>query len=361
MNQNWYYTRISNIAKEYANEVIAKNHFTSGLYTEKLENELAKIIGKKYCIYYNSGTSAITASCIALGLNRSKKIGIPGVGWIATAQAAVFCGAEVIVTDVQKDKPIVDIDSLENINFKFDAYIPVNYNGHQVDINKLREVLGNDTVIIEDSCKSFFSKGFNNNLYSGVLGDIGCFSTGMISMLPGIYGGIAVTDNLEIAKKLRRIKFHGVENNDGIDLYKDRSFNFKTSEINAAISFGMLDCVQERINRLNFIYSLYESGLRDLINFKLVKIDINKGELPLLIDIMVLERKKIIQILNNKNIPTCNYHSSLGNATYLSKLNQLPNSKRFADNVFHPPCGADQELPLIYKTIEEIRFIDTYI
>ena len=100
---------------------------------------------------------------------------------------------------------------------------------------------------------------------------------------------------------------------------------------------------------------MYKKGLEGLENNRLLPIKINKGEIPLLIDVISQDRSKTTKILNNKNLPTCNYHESLDQADYTKTYEYLINSRKFGSKVFHPPCGPDQDLKKVEQTIKSLR------
>ena len=86
----------------------------------------------------------------------------------------------------------------------------VNYNGRQVDINEIKKQ-NPRSIIIEDSCKSLFSLSKDRSKYSGTIGKYGCYSLGMISALPGIYGGIVTSTEKIEEERLRTLKWHGTK------------------------------------------------------------------------------------------------------------------------------------------------------
>ena len=207
------------------------------------------------------------------------------------------------IVDVQEHTPIIT----GFLDRQYDFIIPVNYNGRQVDLQPLHNQ--KSVTIIEDSCKSLFSKDYLNSKFSGMNGRFGCFSLGMISILPGIYGGIVSTENESDYQALSAIKWHGVSYNDGDETYDFRSFNFKSSNVHAAIALGMLSSLDERLSKLRTIYTMYEDGLHGLENTRLLPVDINNGELPLLIDLVCSNRRSHTNTLMLSGIPTCNYHN----------------------------------------------------
>ena len=352
--KGWFHTEITPLAKKLSQEAIFKNQFTKGEFSKSLEYELKNILNLPTVLYSNSGTSAISIALLALGIGKNHNIATAGIGWIATVQAAKLTGAKVHIFDVEKELPKIDIDKIVRSNKYFDAIIPVNYNGRQINIDNLKKQFPK-SFIVEDSCKSLLSKDFQNKKFSGTNGDYGCFSLGMISMLPGVYGGLTVSNKVTDYDKLSCLKFHGTSYKNNFEKYEYCSYNFKTSNIHAAIALGMLDSYQDRIENLNKIYSMYKDGLKDLENHKLLEVDVSKGEIPLLIDIESNNRAKITSLLNKNDIPTCNYHNSLDKSNYVEKPNSLIYSDYFGNTVFHPPCGPDQNLSIIEKSIKIIR------
>ncbi len=354
MNKDWFHTEITKDAKSLAYDVINSNSLTNGQSTKVLENEIKNIFGVKTAVYTNSGTSALSMSLLASDIGPGDIVATSGLGWIATVQAAKFTGAEVLLLDVENELPILDINILPEVANKITALIPVNYNGRQVNIKELKKLIPNKKII-EDSCKSFFSKDYDSNNYSGTNGDYGCFSLGMVSMLPGIYGGFIVSNKVEDEETLNYLKWHGTTYKNNFEEYKKFSYNFKTSNLHASIALGMLETYQERIKKLNLIYEMYSEGLKGLENNKLLPVNIKKGEIPLLIDVISKDRERITSKLNQTDLPTCNYHKSLDKAYYTKKFKELTNSSKFGSQVFHPPCGPDQDLERVEKSIKVLQ------
>ncbi len=355
LETSWFHTEITEEAKSNAALAIAEDQFTNGNFTKLLEKEISQKLNVPYCMYTNSGTSALSIALIASNIKRGSKIATSSIGWIATPQAIRMVGADVYVTDVLENVPVMNTEVLLKSQGDIDGIIIVNYNGRQVDINSLKNNLNDSISIIEDSCKSLFSMDYNNNGFSGTNGDFGCYSLGMVSMLPGVYGGLVSTNNLNQIETLNRIKWHGTSSLNGKESYQECSYNFKTSNVHAAIAYGMIEGIEERKTRINAIYEMYKSELEGLENNILIPINTNKGEIPLLIDIKSKNRKAITKHLNSHGIQTCNYHRSLSHAEYVKNIGSISNSEIFGDQVFHPPCGPDQPMKNIEKSIKLIK------
>ncbi|MCP9775674.1 DegT/DnrJ/EryC1/StrS family aminotransferase [Cyanobium sp. WAJ14-Wanaka] len=346
----WFHTSITDLTRRLVSEALSKNYVTSGPHTRTLEKELATILGVPTCLYTNSGTSALSIALFASGVKSDSLVATSGIGWVATPQAIQLTGAKPHIFDVLEDLPILDCSKIIQ---KYDVLLPVNYNGRHPNLSPYIDKYPN-TVVIEDSCKSLFSTSPITNRPSGTSGSFGCYSLGMISALPGAYGGIVVSNRPDDYDKLSVIKWHGVRYVDGIEQYHSRSYNFKSSNLHAAFALGMLDSYQERLARLRSIYQMYLVGLNGLENVRLLPSDLSAGEVPLLIDLFTPFRSKYIAALNASGIPTCNYHNSLSHLPDVHAPH-LVNSELFANGVFHPPCGPDQDLSTIEQAISIIR------
>ena len=351
--QGWFHTEILNSVEDSIVRSIRKKQFTNGEETTQLENLFKSKLSVKYALYTNSGTSALAMSLLALGIGEGDEVIVPAIGWIATAQAVLITGAKPIIVDTVDEHTNIKINSIsDSINSRTKAIIPVNYNGRQVDIDRIKKIVPDNIFIIEDSCKSMFSKSYSSNNYSGCNGVCGCYSLGMISLLPSCYGGMIVTNNPELYNKLKIIKYHGVSYNP--EIYKYRSFNFKTSNIFASMGVEMFKTLEERILNLKKIYRYYENALRGT-KFNIIPVNMEKGEIPLLIDIYRddLKATDIMEILRIENIQTLGYHPPLSSSEYLSGF-PTPNANWLTERTFHLPCGPDQALKNIDKAVETL-------
>ena len=349
--KGWFHSNITDLAKSLVAEALSNNQLTTGPHTKQLETEISSILNVPFCVYTNSGTSALSIALLTAGANNNSSVAIPGIGWIATPQAAQLTGAQVSIVDVTEKLPLLDLDIIRS---DYDFIIPVNYNGRQVDINKLREKCPN-SVIIEDSCKSLFSRDFTGSSLSGSNGDYGCFSLGMITSLPGVYGGLITAREAQAKYKIETIKYHGTSYIGGQESYDFPSYNFKSSNLHAAFALGMLDSLQSRIKNLCQVYSMYCEGLKGLENTSVLPVDIENGQVPLLIDLLSSDRESQTSYLNSKGIVTCNYHKSLTDSPNIIDNKSLPNSLFFSSTVFHPPCGPDQDLSVVERTIDLLK------
>ena len=324
-----------------------------GPYTQEFEERISELMNVPYVTLTNSGTSALIISLLSIGIKPGDEVILPALTWIATAQAAALLGAHVVLVDCLPRLPIIDIEGVaRKITKKTKAIIPVNLNGRACDIKRLKNIAKeNNIYIIEDVCKGMFSQ--NNNCYLGTIGDIGCFSMGMISLLSIGYGGFLVTKNIDLHNKIRLIRDHGVVRNP--EEYKYLGANYKVSDLLASIGLGQLDKLQEKIKRVCDIYKIYNEALSENSKCNLLPVDILSGEVPLYVEAYSEQREDLINYLNVNNIGTSRFHLPLHSARYLDSPDNFPCANELSKNAFILPSGPSQSLDNVYKCAELIN------
>jgi len=353
-NLSWWNTNIGNIERKYVNNAFNKKYFSMGKITKELEKKLSKIHNCKYCIVTNIGTSALLLSVLSLELKKSDEILVPAHTWIATAQAASITGCKIRLIDVKKDSPVLNEQILEKkITKKTKVIIPVHFHGHACNMMIINKIAKKYRIhIIEDACKSMHVK--YNNKFLGTIGDLGCFSLGMVSLISAGYGGFILTNNNKLHKKLLILRDHGMTRINN-DKYLFNSLNFKYSDILSSIALGQIKKLKKKQQNLAKIYLLYKQGLKNLKKTKLLN---NESTFPICIDVLTKNRNKLIDFLKKNNIDTSCFHPNLTEAKYLKIKGNYPNSKFFSSKCFMPPCGPDQSIKYVKKTIKKIQEFD---
>ena len=160
---------------------------------------------------------------------------LPNRSWIATAHAVTILGGKVILADVEKSRPLLASDRLEElISTKTKAVIPVHLNGRAADLRKIQEISGfYEVPVIEDAAQAIGSQ--YQNALLGTFGTIGCFSFSVAKTLATGQGGVAITEDDNIAGSLRAMRTHGVENVKDPGKWQMPGSNFRFTDIAASI------------------------------------------------------------------------------------------------------------------------------
>jgi perosamine synthetase len=220
----------------------------------KFEKMLASYVGSKYCLTFNSGTSALHASLIALKIQEKQEVLVPSFTFIATANSVRMVNATPKFVDIENETFGIDpIEIEKNISKKTKAIIPIHFAGIPCKINEIQSIAKNKKIpIIEDAAEGLGSKIKNKNL--GTFGDISIFSFAGNKILTTGEGGAIVTNSKKIFDRLQLIRSHGrveVKNyfssNDQPN-YVDMGYNWRMSSITAALAISQLSKLDKLIS-----------------------------------------------------------------------------------------------------------------
>lgn len=355
---SWWYTEFGTAEREALLQAFDAKSLTTGRFTQELEQSFAKALGVPYVVATNSGTSALTMALLALDIKPGDEILVPNITWIATAQAGAMLGAHVIPVETLPDRPVMDLKDLQRrITSKTKVIMPVHMNGrnsHALEIKALAQSKG--IAFVEDTCKAMFSRIPEGFL--GTFGDMGCFSMGMISLVPACYGGFVVTRDAALYERLKVHRWHGVEQGPPPleeEHYTYLASNYKYSDLFASMGLSHFHKREANIQKLIALYKRYEQGLKGLDFIDMVEVRVDTGEVPLLIDVRSRHREKLRMYLKEHGIGTCNFHPPLHLAKYLKGTGSYDASTALARESFHLPCGPSQTLEDVDFVIDRVR------
>jgi len=186
--------------------------FIGGPQVSGFEEEFANFCDSKFCIGVGSGTDALRFALMAVGVGPGDEVITVPNTFIATTEAISQVGAVPVFVDISTDTYNIDVSQIEGkITEKTKAIIPVQLYGQPADMDPILEIAKrHDLVVIEDACQA------HGALYkekkAGAMGIAGCFSFYPGKNL-GAFGeaGAVVTQDEEIAQKIRMIRDHGQE------------------------------------------------------------------------------------------------------------------------------------------------------
>ena len=263
--------------------VLKDGRLSYGSESQELEQRFARMHHSKYGVLSNSGTSSLVVALQALkeihGWPDGSEVIIPAITFVATANAVIQCRMVPVPVDVHpKYYDISSYQVIEHVTDETVAVIAVNVFGKPADLPSLSLVCSaHDLVLIEDSCEAM-GVGINRRPV-GSWGKVGVFSFYMAHILTCGVGGMAITDDYDLAKKMRSLVNHGisVENLPGPDRYDPaflgRNFEFETighsfriTELEAAIGCEQLSMLDDIIERRQEVAEHYNNVLDPMGN-----------------------------------------------------------------------------------------------
>jgi len=350
----WWYTEIDEAERRSLLSTFEQKRFSQGAVTDEFERQLAEALEVPYVVVTTSGTAALTMALLALGVGPGDEVIVPALTWIATANAAAMLGARVVLVDCLPDLPLIDPQAVRRkLTARTKVVVPVHLNGRSCSLDELKAIAREAGVaIVEDACKALASRGPNG--YLGTLGDLGCYSLGMISLISIGYGGVVVTRNARLYKKLLLIRNQGVPRT-GKEWYFTLGFNFKSSDLLAGIGLAQLSRIHEKLQHIHGLYERYTEGLAPLRSLSIIPVKTASGEVPLCIEVRSTRRGAIMAYLERYGVETLKFHLPLHRAKYLANGGDFPNASRFAREGFILPCGPSQAPTNVGRCIQLVR------
>jgi dTDP-4-amino-4,6-dideoxygalactose transaminase len=322
--------------------------FKGGKRVQELESLLCKFVGSQDAIAINSGTAALHAALLALGIGKDHEVLLPSFTFLATANAVVATGARPVFVDIKKSDYTIDPEDLERkVTSRSKAVIPVHLYGHTADMKRISEISSKHSLhVIEDACQSLGST--YNGRQTGSIGELGCFSFYASKVLTSGEGGAIVTNSKELADRLRMIRNHGM-----LEGYDTRIFglNLRMTEISAAIAKVQMRKLKKmlQIRRKNAI--MLTKSLQDT-KIGLPKENNDSKYNWYLYTIAVENRDNIMKRLNSLGIGATVYYKTPVHRTpfYANSNISLPNTEWAATHVLSLPVH-----PLV--TANDIKYI----
>ena len=323
--------------------------------TQIFENMIKDFTGSKHCIATNSGTVSLTLAALALDLKSGDEVIVPNYTMIATPNSMNLVGIIPIFVDVEPETLCLDLEKVNSaINKRTKAIILVSANGRypKTDIQEFKRLaFEKNLYLIEDAAQSLGSF-YPNGKHMGTLGDIGCFSFSTPKIISTGQGGALVTDDTELAKKIRKLKDFG-RSKGGSDLHETIGFNFKFTDLQAVVGIEQMKKLPARLLRKKRIWQLYKEKLENVKQIRLFDHNLDHTT-PWFIDSVVDDREGLVDHLKNHQIGTRLMYPPINEQVAYQVLGHHPVSKRIGSNGLWLPSMiqiSDKQIDYITDTI----------
>jgi len=251
-------------------------HWAAGPEIREFENEIAKLIGNKYALTFNSGTSALHAVLLAYDIKQGDEIIVPSFTFIATGNAPLFVNAKPVFAEIEDGTYGLDIEDVKNkITDKTKVIMPMHYGGCPCkNIRELKEIAeDNDILLMEDAAQSLGAKIGDKKV--GTYGAAAMFSLCQDKMITTGEGGIIVTNSRDCYERLKLIRSHGrAESTDYFSSselmnYVNLGYNFRMPTMIAALGKSQLKKINKIIKMRRKNAKYYTSKLSHISDIKL--------------------------------------------------------------------------------------------
>lgn len=273
---------INNEDIESVIDVLKSDYITQGNIINKFEDAVAKKVNSSYSYAMNSATSALHISCLALGLNSDDILWTVPNSFVASANCGLYCGAKVDFVDINPISFNISLNALSDklIKAKKTNSLPkivvtVDFSGQPVEQEAIKSLsIEYGFYIIEDASHAIGAKRNNNMVGCNMFSDITVFSFHPVKIVTTAEGGMALTQNKEIAEKIDLLRGHGITKNyknyekkiDEHWYYEQQylGYNYRLSEVHSALGLSQLNRLDEFIGYRNNVAKIYDKLLNDL-------------------------------------------------------------------------------------------------
>lgn len=354
----WWTPRVTDEGRKLVQEVLDKEYLNEGEYADRFEQEIAKRLHCKHAIAVTSGTAAMFLSLKALGMGPGDEVIVPDMTFIATANAVDLCGATPVLVDINPETMTIDLNAAASaITEKTKAIIPVHVTGRGADMaGVLHLARKHGLFVVEDAAEALMSK--QNGSYLGTHGDAGCFSLSPFKIIGTGQGGIIATNNDALHARLITLKDQGrpARGTGGDDIHDTIGYNFKFTNLQAAVGLGQLTELELRMNRIRKTYQLYVEHLNPQA-VTLFGFNIEEEELPLWIDGWTEKRDGLDAYLRSRSIDCRRFwHPLHKQKAYRQPDDKFPNSTRMSPKSVWLPSAFTLTDDDVLAVCKEVNF-----
>ena len=331
-------------------EVLASGHYILGSNVSLFEEELSKYLGVKHAVSCANGTDALLLSLMALGIKSGDEIITVSHSFFATSEAIALVGAKPVFVDIKESDFNIDLDKIEKLTTKnTKAIIPVHLYGQPCDILKIVEVAKKHNLfVIEDCAQAVGAKLNGKNV--GTFGDVGTISFFPTKNL-GACGdaGAIVTNNEELAKKIKQLRFHGSSKR---YVHEYIGLNSRLDELQAAILRVKLKHLDEWNLKRQKAAEYYNKLFKEMKEIIIPQIKPNAHHIFHQYTIRLEKRDLVCEKLKESGIETLIYYPT---PIHLQKAFDYLNCQNGSLPVTEKICNEILSLPIYPEITPEVQ------
>lgn len=259
---------IDNTELEQLKRVVDSTFVTEHELTKEFEQITMDLAQSKHAMATCNGTAALFMALKAIDVGPGDEVIVPDMTFIASANCVIMAGATPILCDVKRDTYCIDPEKIEElINENTKAIIPVHLYGQSAEMDSILKIANKHNLkVIEDAAQGVGVK--YKGKHTGTLGDIGILSYYGNKTITTGEGGVLLTQDDELAKKLYRLKNHGRDQK-GTFIHEHIGFNFSFTEMQAAIGIAQMAKLSHIIETKQKIKDKYYAELSNIDGLKL--------------------------------------------------------------------------------------------
>ena len=335
-------------------DILRSGFLTQGPAVEAFENAVVQYVGVKYAVAVSSGTAALHLSALAAGVGPGNSVVTSPITFVASANAARYCGGDVLFADIDPETINMSPSALREVllkNSNVKAIIPVHFAGLPCDMIAIKNLADNaGAIVIEDAAHALGATYPNGKR-------VGCcenslmtiFSFHPVKAIAAGEGGMITTNDEATYRKLIRLRSHGINKLDDPFLAIDQAitneainpwyyemqelgFHYRITDIQCALAFSQLKKLDTFVSRRRDLASQYDKLFKEISEFKPIQI---MGRLQsahhlyvlrINFDAIKFNKSKLMSHLKSQGIGSQVHYIPVARHPYYRALGFLPES-----------------------------------
>jgi perosamine synthetase len=249
---------------EYLTDAFTSTWISSrGKYIDTFEEKFSEYCDVKYGVATSNGTVAIHLALEALGVGKGDEVIVPDLTFAATINAVLYCGATPVIVDVDSDRWTICPNAIKAaITTKTKAIIPVHVYGQPCEMDHIMEIATEYNLFVIEDCAEAHGAEFKGRKV-GSFGDVSTFSFFANKIITTGEGGMCITNDEELDKKMRVLRDHGMSPTKRY-WHDVVGYNYRMTNLQAAIGCAQLERIDDILNQRKKIEERYKEAFGDL-------------------------------------------------------------------------------------------------
>lgn len=283
-------------------KVLKSDYLTTGPAVAAFEKKVVDYVGAKYAVAVSNGTAALHVACLAAGIGEGDEVITTPITFAASANCVLYCGGTPVFADIDPDTYNISPEELEKkITSRTKAIIPVHYTGQPCDMDAILEIAHkHNLLVVEDGAHALGAVYKGKKI--GSIADMTCFSFHPVKPVTTGEGGMIVTDNEELYRRLVLYRSHGItRDKDMMQQYEEQlqqssdpalqeaadmlrgdvidpggwyyqqlelGYNYRITDISCALGASQMDKLDRFLERRRQIAKKYDEAFADIPQIK---------------------------------------------------------------------------------------------